>query len=87
MQTVVSLKLTDTELRLLDDLQHLASCHSRSQTIRLGLLLLAEEFRVMRPRIADVHQVREQHRPRRSPRQTRATGVRNAEEIARVKAV
>ena len=87
MQSVVSLKLTDTEIRLLDDLQHLSNCHSRSQTIRLGLLLLAKEFRVTRPRLADVREVRSHHRPRRSPKVTKMTGVRNSEAIASVKAV
>jgi Arc/MetJ-type ribon-helix-helix transcriptional regulator len=60
----VTLKLTDTEAELLDQLRRHARTQSRSDTLRRGLMLLAASHKLKKSAIAKVDEERTKHAPR-----------------------
>lgn len=65
---LVTLKMTEEEVTLLDQLVALTFARSRSEVIRDALMDRAEVFSELRVEIADAHRARRFYMPRRRKR-------------------
>lgn len=71
MPKIVTLKLTQAEMDLLDWLAHKLDAPSRSDALRRALSHTANTAGVQPTALLDVRDEREQHKPRRSTRNMR----------------
>lgn len=63
--TGISVKLTPLELRMVDELISLFNYRSRSDVLRKGLLVLAQDNKIKPSAVADAFIERQRHKPRK----------------------
>ncbi|HET6926011.1 MAG TPA: hypothetical protein VFI48_04000 [Hyphomicrobiaceae bacterium] len=65
---IVSIRLTDTEAAVLDELTRRAFAKSRSDCLRAAMFQMAHQFRLKSGVATQVKEERAKHRPRRHAR-------------------